>query len=93
MPIENYMIPCPSKTLFGIECLGCGLQRAILLLLQGEFRAAFLMYPGIYSLIFFLASLMILYRTKKTTFSQNAWKVALVVHLFFVIGGYFYKHC
>jgi hypothetical protein len=51
------MFPCISKTLFGIECLGCGFQRAFVLLLEGNFEAAFAMYPAIYCsliLLFFV---------------------------------------
>ncbi len=44
---EKYMLPCLSKQLFGIDCPGCGLQRSVALLLQGEFAASFLMYPGL----------------------------------------------
>ena len=49
--VEDNMIPCLSKTLLGMDCPGCGLQRAIVLLLRGEFWEAFLMYPAIYALI------------------------------------------
>lgn len=45
------MLPCLNKKLLGIECMGCGMQRAIALIFQGEFIAAFQMYPAIYSLI------------------------------------------
>ena len=45
------MLPCLNKKLLGIECLGCGMQRAVMLIFQGEFVAAFHMYPAIYSLI------------------------------------------
>jgi hypothetical protein len=48
------MIPCLFKTLFGIECLGCGFQRSVFLLFKGEFWEAFKMYPAVYTtLIFF----------------------------------------
>ncbi len=49
--LEKYMLPCLNKKLLGIECMGCGLQRSVSLLIQGEFVAAFQMYPAIYSLI------------------------------------------
>ncbi|SFD24930.1 DUF2752 domain-containing protein [Algibacter pectinivorans] len=49
--MEEYMLPCLNKTLFGVDCMGCGMQRAIALLFKGEFVAAFKMYPAIYSLI------------------------------------------
>lgn len=48
---EEYMITCLNKKLFGFECLGCGGQRATFLLFNGEFIAAFKMYPAIYTLI------------------------------------------
>jgi len=51
------MFPCLNKKLFGVDCLGCGLQRSIAFLLKGEFVAAFQMYPAIYpllTLLFFL---------------------------------------
>ncbi|PRX54150.1 uncharacterized protein DUF2752 [Flagellimonas meridianipacifica] len=48
------MMPCLNKKLFGVECPGCGLQRSLDLLLQGEFLAAFKMYPAIYPIIFLI---------------------------------------
>ena len=49
--MEEYMLPCLNKKLFGFECMGCGLQRAISLIFKGEFVDAFYMYPAVYSLI------------------------------------------
>ncbi len=56
---ENYMLPCLNKKFLGIECPGCGIQRAASLLLQGEFVAAFKMYPAIYAIILLLGFLLI----------------------------------
>ncbi len=55
LPLEKYMLPCLNKKLFGVDCLGCGMQRSIVLLLKGEFSAAFHMYPAIYPLMLLLA--------------------------------------
>jgi len=49
--LEDYMLPCLNKKMFGIECLGCGLQRSVMLIFQGRFIDAFYMYPAIYTLI------------------------------------------
>lgn len=49
--VEDYMLPCISKQVLGIDCPGCGLQRSVVFLFQGEFLAAFKMYPAIYSII------------------------------------------
>jgi len=64
--MEEYMLPCLNKKLLGVECLGCGLQRSISLILQGEFVEAFKMYPGVYSLIvlFFFIGINIFFKFK-----------------------------
>ena len=54
MPLEKYMLPCINKKIFGIDCLGCGMQRSISLLFKGEFLEAFYMYPAIYPLMLLL---------------------------------------
>ena len=51
------MLPCINKKLFGMECMGCGIQRSFALLLKGEFIDAFFMYPAIYSLILLFLSI------------------------------------
>ena len=66
--MEDYMLPCLNKRLFGVECMGCGLQRALALIFQGEFTAAFNMYPAVYSLIalFLYVGLNILFKFKNS---------------------------
>lgn len=56
---EQYMLPCLNKQLFGIDCLGCGMQRSASLIIHGEFTAAFNMYPAIYTLILLLGFIFI----------------------------------
>lgn len=48
---EEFMLPCLNKKLLGIDCMGCGMQRSVSLIFQGDFIAAFDMYPAIYTLI------------------------------------------
>ncbi|QLG46383.1 DUF2752 domain-containing protein [Costertonia aggregata] len=48
---EDYMLPCISKRLMGFDCPGCGLQRSVALLFDGDFIGAFKMYPAIYTII------------------------------------------
>ena len=52
---ESDMLPCLSKQVLGMECPGCGLQRAVALLLQGQVWESFLMYPGLFPMLFFFA--------------------------------------
>lgn len=58
LTVEDYMLPCLNKKIFGVECPGCGIQRALALLFQGEFVAAFKMYPALYALILLLVFLL-----------------------------------
>ena len=45
------MLPCLNKKFFGFECMGCGMQRSLMALLQGHFVDAFFLYPGVYPLM------------------------------------------
>ncbi|MCS6978882.1 MAG: DUF2752 domain-containing protein [Flavobacteriales bacterium] len=45
------MLPCPSKLWLGLECPGCGLQRAFLALMQGHFEDSFRLYPALLPLL------------------------------------------
>lgn len=78
---EEFMIPCLSKKLFDFECLGCGLQRSVVLLFQGEFAQAFQMYPAIYTLIplFALIGLNIFFKFKYANKVINILAVLSVV--------------
>ncbi|MEO0571350.1 MAG: DUF2752 domain-containing protein, partial [Bacteroidota bacterium] len=51
MGLQDYMLPCATKQFLGFDCPGCGLQRSVLLLLQGDLIGAFYMYPAIFALI------------------------------------------
>jgi len=53
------MLPCLNKKLFGVDCLGCGMQRSASLIVHGEFTAAFNMYPAIYTLILLLGFIFV----------------------------------
>jgi len=49
--LEDNQMSCQIKEMTGHECMGCGLQRSILLLLKGEFWASIQMYPALLPLI------------------------------------------
>ena len=74
---EDYMLPCLNKKLLGIDCLGCGIQRATILVFQGEFKAAFFMYPAIYSL--FLLALFLIFNTFVKFKNDETIKMVLVI--------------
>lgn len=42
---DIFLIPCPIKYLTNLDCPGCGFQRSVLALLQGDFGESFQLYP------------------------------------------------
>lgn len=57
--MEEFLLPCLNKEIFGMECYGCGGQRAFVLLFTGEFSAAFKMFPAIYPLMGLLGFVLV----------------------------------
>lgn len=43
--LENHLLSCPSKSYFAIDCPGCGFQRSILYLLDGDISLSWSIYP------------------------------------------------
>ena len=44
--LEHNLLSCPIKQNFGIDCPGCGIQRSIVALFQGDFIQSFKLYPA-----------------------------------------------
>lgn len=87
---EDYMIPCLNKQLLGVDCLGCGIQRATILLFQGEFKAAFIMYPAIYSL-FLLAVFLIFNLFVKFKHDETIKIILVIMSISIIIINYVLK--
>lgn len=88
--MEEYMIPCMNKKLFGVECMGCGTQRAFLLLCQGDFVAAFKMFPPIYTTIFLFVFIGLHFIDKSRNYQKIIISLAIVNAIIMVVA-YFYK--
>lgn len=88
--VEDYMLPCLNKTLFGMECLGCGIQRSISLIFQGQFIAAFKMYPAIYTLL--LLSIFLLFNLFFKFKHDYKVKMGLIIlNVIIIVVSYFIK--
>ncbi|MCC8146663.1 MAG: DUF2752 domain-containing protein [Bacteroidales bacterium] len=53
--LKEHLLTCPSKHLFHMDCPGCGLQRSILALLEGDFTKSFALYPATIPIIVLLS--------------------------------------
>lgn len=87
---DEYMLPCLNKKLFGVDCLGCGIQRSLALIVKGEFVEAFKMYPAIYTLIILLLFVLINFKLK----FKNAKRIILtlvIINVVIIITSYILK--
>lgn len=90
MSPEDYMLPCLNKKLFGLDCMGCGMQRSIALILNGDFIAAFQMYPAIYSLIALVGVIFLNYFKN----FKHAYKIIIIlaiINAILILGNFIYK--
>ena len=90
MDVEKYMIPCINKKLFGVECLGCGTQRALVLIFKGDFVGAFYMFPAIYTSVLFFGILGLNFIDKSRNYHKSIIFLA-VVNAIIMIVSYIYK--
>jgi hypothetical protein len=88
--IEDYMLPCLNKKLFGFECMGCGLQRSAALLIKGEFVDAFFMYPAIYTIIV-LFGFIIINSFKNFKLGNKIIIILAMLNVAVIIGSFLIK--
>jgi len=88
--LDKYMFPCFTKKYFGFECAGCGIQRSLALIYEGEFIAAFKMYPGIYGLLL-LAFFIILNIFIKFKYSTKIITITAAVTVATIVISYIIK--
>lgn len=88
--LENFMIPCIWKSIFHIDCPGCGLQRSLLLLFQGKLTESYKMYaPTIpILLVMLLGALHIKFKWKN---GQKIIVTSFIAVAIFIMISYFLK--
>jgi hypothetical protein len=84
------MLPCMNKSLFGIDCIGCGAQRSILLLINGEFIKAFYQFPAIYTTILLFIFIGLHLINKKRDYQKIIIALAIINTIIMIIS-YIYK--
>ena len=52
--LKDNMLSCPYKAAWGLDCLGCGMQRSIIALLEGDLAASIQLYPALIPLLLLL---------------------------------------
>ena len=88
--MEEYMLPCLFKKTFGIDCIGCGIQRSLSFIFHGEFAKAFYMFPAIYTTLLFGLSILLYAMDKKHNYHKPIISLA-IINAVIMIVSYVYK--
>ena len=71
--LQEKLFPCLYKSIFGIDCPMCGFQRASLMVLKGDLKGSFKMYPPLLPCII-LIFYAILYSINDRLLNKNLLK-------------------
>lgn len=84
------MLPCMSKKILGIDCPGCGGQRALIMLLKGDFSNAFNMFPAIFTTVILVGLIGLQFFDKNRNYQKIIVPLAIINALIMFVA-YFYK--
>ncbi|HBF87494.1 MAG TPA: DUF2752 domain-containing protein [Bacteroidales bacterium] len=88
--LESHMLPCPWKQYLGIDCLGCGMQRAFIELLKGNLIESINAYPALIPIIF-MFSFLPLHLKFKFKHGALVLKISFIFIISIIIINYIYK--
>lgn len=89
--LQSHMLPCPFKYFTGIDCPGCGFQRSVLALVQGNFHQSFALYPPAIPLLLFFAYGILERRFKLDTNNEMIKKTGFIIVGSIVLVSYCIK--
>lgn len=88
--LENHLLQCFWKKHFGLECLGCGMQRSFVELLKGNIVESFILYPALVPLIF-LFSFLFLHLFFKFKHGALILKISFIFTVIIIVTNYIFK--
>ena len=88
--LNHHLLTCPSKQFFHVDCPGCGLQRSILALFEGDIVKSFQLYPATIPILFCLifTALHIVFKFKH---DASIIKGAFIFASSVIVISYIYK--
>ena len=88
--LKHHLITCPFKSLTGVDCPGCGIQRSILALFQGDFLQSLKLYPATIPIIglFAFTIIHLKFDVKNGAFFIKMLYIAITL---IIVTNYIYK--
>ena len=88
--LEAHQMPCYYKKFLGIECLGCGMQTAMILLIKGEFLESIKTFPALLPMMF-IGVFLILHLIFKFQKGAFILKISFIFTVTIQVLSYIYK--
>ncbi len=88
--LENHQLPCLYEKLFGIECPGCGTQRAIIELLRGNFQESFHAWPPLLPVMFMMVYLLLFLKFRFKN-GITVLKITFIINASLITINYIYR--
>ena len=88
--LEHHLLPCPTKYFFGVECPGCGMQRAIIELLRGNLIESIKLYPPLIPILLMLVVLIINLKVNSAVW-QKVLKYFFIANVAIILINYIFK--
>ena len=89
--LQNHMLPCAYKQIFGLNCPMCGFQRSLIELLKGNVFESIIIFPALLPLIFSF-SIYALLRIRKRPKAISVFQILLLFDLTIMILTCAYKN-
>jgi len=83
--LQNHLLTCPFKKLTGFDCPGCGFQRSVIALLQGDVLKSIQFYPA--TIPIFIIALTGIFESRLPAAKMEKIKKPLYVFTGLIIAG------
>jgi hypothetical protein len=88
--LEKHQKPCFYKKYLGVDCPGCGMQRALIALLKGNFWGSLQIYPALIPILLLILILILhlIFKFKRGTLYI---KILFVISVVLIVFNYIYN--
>jgi Protein of unknown function (DUF2752) len=88
--LESHLLSCPVKGTLGIDCPGCGFQRAGLALLRGDVADCWAQYPPLLPFLLTMGLLVVALRSR-LRYRMHALATGVAITCTFIAINYAHK--
>lgn len=90
--LGDHLLTCPFKSMTGIDCPGCGMQRSIIKLLEGDIVQSVSFHPAGASTLLMIV-LLALHAKFDFKYGAKALTILFILNIGLIIVNYIYKIC